>query len=678
MKRLLTFFLTLLIFFSVGIPIYAAEFGDHPERASKRLVVTPGKKLNIRSLPTTKGTLIYQLRPGDIVYVDSIQFIYRDGYEWLPVTAKWGRGLSREAYVTNFNRFLVEDNPLYDPPTEEQRKIEDAVESSQIVAKWLLLILSIVFAAIFVIRYFSEDFKEKIVGYPNNGMRRAFFFNPQPYASIIFFTLFLLGGIALAVATMLLVGGVVFGILWLIKILCYILVWVGVIGCLVCVVLAFTSSSKAILGIIIGGLIWYFGDSIRSFGSACADTGLKFFNEFNILGYTVDLTLQYWRPVLIITTIPLGIFLMLAVLWLLFAGALILFEKIMTRSYSIKHPCPHCHQPSEPARYLSKDEDGYWQIPNNIQLRPGLYGLFHIKHPYTHEKMPTMLINGRDKLARECANCGKRIQADEGTERHLVMVGSPQSGKSVVTYRLMAEIFNRAGRDKVEFTDQNNTIRDKGMLRKVESIMEKGKVADEDLPAKTAVRDTASTQLIIRRNHLPVPYRLFINDVGGELFNIESSAQRQDRTRFFHNADTILFLIDPVTTDFSDCDLSDDFKAWIDKNSSLKIGKLKVRDLQDTVDNLLSLHGNSARNIHLNIVFPKVDLHYFPTWVNYNSQETLQRFINEELGLGDLLHWGSQFADITIHAVSATSRNEKSNISSLINKVIVEQLGIRI
>ncbi|MDE6791576.1 MAG: hypothetical protein K2J48_00615, partial [Muribaculaceae bacterium] len=417
---------------------------------------------------------------------------------------------------------------------------------------------------------------------------------------------------------------------------------------------------------------------IKSFGQTCADTGLRFFNEFNILGYTVDLTLQYWRPVLIVATIPLGIFLMLAVLWLLFAGVLILFEKIMTRSYSIKHPCPHCHQPSEPARYLSKDENGYWEIPNNIQLRPGLYGLFHIKHPYTHEKMPTMLINGRDKLARECANCGKRIQADEGTERHLVMVGSPQSGKSVVTYRLMAEIFNRAGRDKVEFTDRNNTIRDKGMFRKVESIMEKGKVADEDLPAKTAVRDTASTQLIIRRNHLPVPYRLFINDVGGELFNIESSAQRQERTRFFHTADTILFLIDPVTTDFSDCDLSDDFKAWLDRNSSLKIGKLKIRDLQDTVDNLLSLHGNSPRNIHLNIVFPKVDLHYLPSWVNYNSQDALRRFVNEELGLGDLLHWGSQFADVTIHAVSATSRLEKSNISSLIDKVIVEQMGIRI
>ena len=658
--------------------LQAREFGEHPERAEKRLVVTPGKKLNVRSKPSTSASLLNQLRPGDVVYVDSIHFIYREGYEWLPIRAKWGKGLSREAYVTNFNRFRIEANPLYNPPPADIRKIEEAVQSSQTVAKWVLLILSVGFAAILLWKYFSKDGKEKLIGYPVNGMRRTFFLNPQPYIAILYLTAVLIGGITAAMALMLLIAGAVSVALWIIKLICNILVWISIVVCIWSFFMVLGGKLKALPGIIGGFLIWWWRDEIRQFGEKCADTGLMFFNEFNVAEFTRDLALTYWKDILMCAVVPLAIFLSLAVLWLLTAGILIGVEKIMTRRYSVKHPCPHCHHPSEPARYLSKDEDGYWPLPNGISLRPGLYGLLHITHPITKEKMPTMLLNGRDHLVRECANCGMRIQADEGTERHLVLIGTPQSGKSVLTYRLIAEIFRRAGEGKVDFTDVNNTIRDKGIFRKVESIMEKEQVAEEDLPAKTAVADTASTQLVIRRNHAPLPYRLFINDVGGELYNIESNAQQHPRTRFFHNADSLLFLIDPVTTDFSDCDISGTFREWLGKNAPDTVVKLKMRDLQETVDNLISIHGNHPKRIHLNIVLPKIDLGYLPEWVNHNSEETLRRFISEEMGLDDLLHWAGKFSGVSLFSVGAMGKREKANITPIIDKVIVGQLDIRI
>lgn len=678
MKRFINITLTFILALLLTQGVFAAEFGEHPERARVRYVVSPGKKLNVRDKPMVKGTLLYQLRPGDIIYVDSLQTTYSHGYEWAVITDKWGRGLPKDGYITFLNRLVPEENPLYNPPTDEQRKIEDAVESSQKVAKWILLVLSIIFAIWFIYLYFSDEGKEKLIGYEHMGMRRTFFFNIQPYKSILYITLFLIAAIAASVLTLLVIGGLGFGLLWLVKILCYALVWIGIILCIACVILTICGQFICVIGIFLGGLIWYFDDPIEAFAEACADTGLRFFNEFNILGFTVDMAEQYWKPALIAVATPIVLFLSLAVLWLIIAGGLNLFEKIITKRYSVKHPCPHCHQQSEPAKYLSKGDEGYEYIPNNISLRPGMYGLFHIRHPYTREKMPTMILNGRDKMARECVNCGKRIQADEGTDLHLAMVGTPQSGKSTLTYRLLAEVFSRAGEDRVEFTDTVNTIKDRDMIRKVKSISQNDKINDDDMPAKTAVNDVASTQVIIKRNRVPVPYRLFINDVGGELFDPDNKVQSHNATRFFRNVESILLMIDPITTDLSDCDTSDSYKEWLNTHGNDVAGKLRLRDIQDTVDNQINIHGNDFKKIHLNLILPKMDLKYIPEKYNIDIQENLKRYLTEEMGLGDLLFWGSKFASVNIFAVGAISKGAKSNISPLFEKIIVEQLGIKI
>ncbi len=664
------------ISFSPGIN--AAEYGEHPERAKQRYVISPGKKLNVRSKASTKGKLIYQLRPGDIVYIDSMCITTSGGYDWISITDKWGQGFSRVGYVTNLNRFVAEDNPLYNPPPEEQQKIEDAVKSSQKVTKWIMLVLSIIFAIWFISMYFTNEGKEKLLGYYNNGMRRTFFFNAQPYISVLYISLFLVAAIAASVMSLFGVGGMAFLVLWIVKILCYALVWVGIICCIVCILATIGGEYFCLIGVAIGGLIWYFDDTIESFAEACADTGLHFFNEFNILGFTVDLAVQYWQPALIAVAAPLALFLALAMLWLLVAGALILFEKVMTKRYSIKHPCPHCHQPSEPARYISKGVDGYEYIPNNIQLRPGMYGIFHITHPITGEKMPTMLLNGRDRMPRECANCGKRIQADEGTELHLAMVGAAQSGKSTLTYRMIAEIFSRAGENKVNFTDARNTIKDRDMVKKIKSISKNGYISDDDMPAKTATNDLASTQLIIKRNHRPVPYRLFINDVGGELFDPKNKAQSGNATRYFRNVNAILMMIDPITTDLSDCKTSDTYKKWIEKFDKDTAVKLRIRDIQDTINNQIQQHDNNHNRIHLNLVLPKKDLGYIPNDVKTDSQEDLKRYMIKEMGLNNLFFWSNQFASVTIFAVGATSRGKDSNISHIIDNIIVNQLGIKI
>lgn len=678
MRKLYFLLLLLLVSFSIAPEASAKQFGENPERSPQAHVVTEGKKLNVRSSPSLNGTILYQLRPYDVVYLSDETPVEADGYQWVKITDRWGGSYPRDGYVTNLNRLSGIENPNYVPRSEDLQKIDRAVVSSQRITKWVLLGLSVVLAIAYIYRYFRKNTKEKILGPLKNGMRKTFFFNVAPYRSILYLTLFLVGGVASAVAVMLIVGGGSYGILWIVKILCYVVMWVGVVGCIIGVICCLTGHWDFFWIAVLGGVIWYFDDSITAFGDKCADSGLVFFNELNILHYTWEgLILPYWKPVLIATLVPMAIFIVLAVIWLMAAGILIGIEKIVTLRYNIHHPCPHCQHPSEPATYLSKGENGYIELPENVKLRPGFYGLFHITHPDTREKMPTMLANGRDRLARKCANCGKRIQANEGTDLHLAMVGSAMSGKSTLTYRLIAEIFNRAGHDSVHFTDVNNSIRDNTMIAKVKSIAENGMISEDDMPRKTATNNLASTQLNITRKHAPVPYRLFINDVGGELFDPSNIANGPNATRYFRNVQSILLLLDPITTDFSDGEPSDEFLEWIKKNDEQRVRKLPFRHLMDTIDNQLEQHGTKPSDLYLNIILSKADLGYLSIQQNTTSNDRLRRFVEEEMGLGTLLHWAKKFSSCSIFAVAATAKGDNSNVAPLVDVIISGQLGIK-
>ena len=679
MKRLLSL-ITILVVALLGIEsVYASEYGVDPSLAKYRYVISDGKALNVREGTSTKSKVLLQLKPGDIVYVESPQISNANGYDWLEISDKWRKSSEKKGYVTNLDRFIREVNPLYESQTAEQQSIENSVESGHNVAKWILLVLAIIAAFIYITAYFSENAKEKLIGEEEDGMRRTFFFNIAPYRAVIYVTLLLIASVLTAVVIMLLVGGAAFVLLWIVKILCYVLLWIGIIACVLGVICCLFGAFAGAIPAILGGIIWYYEDPITGFGEKCATAGLEFFNEFNMFSFTKDLFVEYWQPGLMIVCAPLALFLALALIWMLIAGSLIGFEKVMTWRYNVKHPCPHCQEPSEPATYLSKsDEEGYLPLPNDIRLRPGMYGLFHIVHPQTEESMPTMILNGRDKLPRCCANCGHMIQADEGTEMHIAMVGSAQSGKSTLTYRMIAEIFNRAGEDCVKFTDETHSIKDRAMVSKIMSICSKNRMDESDMPRKTALNDNNSTQLIIKRNRMSIPYRLFINDIGGEHFDPSSGANKQDATRYFRNVDSILFIIDPITTDLSDCDPSNAYLTWLKKFDTSVNRKLPIDDIKTTIDNQLSQMNNNSKNVHLNLVLTKKDLGYIPDDVDINDQNQLKSYLAEEMGLGNLLHWSGKFASCSFYAVGATSQGNDSNVQSIINQVIVNQLGIKI
>ncbi|MDE6867148.1 MAG: hypothetical protein K2J23_07100, partial [Muribaculaceae bacterium] len=295
--------------------------------------------------------------------------------------------------------------------------------------------------------------------------------------------------------------------------------------------------------------------------------------------------------------------------------------------------------------------------------------------PVTGEKMPTTLLNGRDRLPRLCANCGKKIQANEGTDLHIALVGAAMAGKSTLTLRLLAEMMKNVGENNVSFSDTANTMRDKSIPFKVKWIANNGFISTDQLPNKTAVSDTASLQVNISRRNSKIPYRLFINDVGGELYDSSNRANGENRTRFFRNVDSILFVVDPLSTDLSDCDPSQRFRRW-ERNIGGARVKLPLRQLMDTVDNQLKQYNRNAKDVDINIIFPKIDLGYIPAEYDITSSTSLQSFAEDELGLSSLLYWAKQFRSLSLFALSATTMPEEANISPLYYTLFHKQLRI--
>ncbi|MDE6017190.1 MAG: SH3 domain-containing protein [Muribaculaceae bacterium] len=676
MRRLLQIVILMVLAALSVDSAFAREYGDHPERSKYKYTVTPGKKLNVRETPSTKGRFITQLKPGDVVYISDTTLYEGSGYQWAKISDPWGRNISRDAYVTNLNRLSRSENPQYVAPSQDDIEIENAVKSSQTAAKWILLVLSVIAAIFYLYLYFSEDADDKIFGTYHNGMRRTFFFNIAPYRTVIIVTLLLLAAVATSLAIVLLIGGLGFVLLWIVKILCYVLMWVGIIVCVASIIACIGGEWGFIVTAVIGGIIWYYDDEITAFGDRCAEIGLRFFHEFNILGYSADMFMEYWKPVLLVTCIPLAIFLCLAVIWMLVAGLLIGYEKYVTSRYNIKHPCPHCHHPSEPAVYLSKGKDGYMELPDGIQLRPGFYGLFHITHPRTYKRMPTMLLNGRDKLARRCGSCGCLIKAKEGTELHLSVAGSAMSGKSTLTYRLIAELFSRAGKENVKFTDVDNTMPDISIIDKVKAISSEGKISEENLPRKTATDDLSSMQMIVKRQKSTIPYRLFINDVGGEHFDPSNNIDSSNTNRYFRNLDSLIVILDPLTTEFSESEESDEFKEWLEKNDTENVNKVPLKYIKNVISNQLIRYKIDTKRVHLNIVLTKKDLGYLPADVDPNSQDQLKTYLEKHLGLESFLYWAQQFASCNVFAVSAMAEKGDANIDSLYESIMLRQLGL--
>ena len=539
-----------------------------------------------------------------------------------------------------------------------------------VAAPWILLFFTII---VFVITFaFNTPDKDSLRGEirDKTGMRPMFMYSLRPYKFFAGISVRLLIGLVGSILIMLIIGGIVWGLLWVVKLLVWALIIIGWI-CLIAGVGAILAKSPWAVLVVIGGIIVYFQDPLAAFGNSCVEAGIAFFKALNMWGFTQELVEQYWLHALIISLSPLVLFLIAAAIMILVAWCLRGYEAFTTYRYNVKHPCPYCHEPSEPAQYFDTKKKGQ-QIALPCALRPSIYGLLHITHPETGHKLPTLIANGRDKLVRKCPRCDHLINFEAGTEKHIGFIGMPASGKTSLLCSVIGAM--KKMKSNMHFTNiSDENIKE--IEKEVTFAWKHGYLDTNNLPPKTGAEWRASIQCILPRSNGGLPYHLYFNDVAGELFT--TGGNDKNLLRFSKDVESIVFIVDPWTMKLNEQKISERVRKWLIKDEVEMMRTGVNEDLFTAFTSMINALDESARDFSkINFIFAlvKCDTGYLDG-VNYQNAEALMDFMKDDLKLGNLVHAAeSRFMSVSYIATSVFKKNG-NGIPDLCN-LLVKQLEI--
>lgn len=631
-------------------------YGDLPEAMDTCLVVNetpakvrssasfyrPGRKHTSKNERKDNVVADMPLQRGDTIFISNLCHIqHEEGITWLAFSQN---GI---IYYTDMSKLVPAANSRYVAYMEPLGEVQSGgfIGWVQRAAPWALLILTIFFFA-FSFAVWGEN-KESLTGEARSdtGMKPYFVFSLRPYKFFASLSGRILLAAVLSIIALLILGGIIWGVLWVVKIIMWIVIivgWVllvgGIIGCF---------ANPIVGGIVafLGYLIVHNDESISAFGNRCVQTGMEFFDAVNMWQFTLDLIKNYWVAGVTIALTPLVLFVVVAALIIAFAGILRGYEAVTTRRYNLKHPCPYCHEPSEPAIYYDGEtEDG--RLP--VSLRPGIYGLFHITHPVTGTEMPTMLANGRDLYPRKCPHCGHFVNFEAGTEKHIGFVGMPDSGKTTLLCTVIGKM--QKVYPELHFTDKV----DDDVAENVKYANEKGHLDDRHLPFKTGREWKPSIQCILPRKNGGLPYHLYFNDVSGELFTSGGNDPRL--LRFAQDVEDIIFIIDPWTIKLDKAKISGRMKKWLQRDDvAVWQGGKQQEDITSASTSIVNILTNNKRNlakIHFTFALAKSDTGYLEG-IDTSNEHALRSFIEEDMHLSGLVYdIESQFQSVAYIATS--------------------------
>ena len=184
-------------------------------------------------------------------------------------------------------------------------------------------------------------------------------------------------------------------------------------------------------------------------------------------------------------------------------------------------------------------------------------------------------------------------------------------------------------------------------------------------------------QVMLHRKLSPVDYRLFINDLAGEVYNKLVTADFDNgKLNFFRDANVLVILIDPHTMLFDRCN-SDYVNDWIKTHASELPDQMKMNPmaLKTALDTGISAGAIKRSKLHIDFVLSKTDEGYVPSHVNLNDPKALREFIIGSLGLGALVHWAEGMKDVSFFAVSAMAQGDASRMAPF-TRALLKQLDI--
>lgn len=696
MKQYLIRFLVVLMATASYFNVFAKEYGGDKTACDIRYFVTSGT-VNTFNHNQQKVRI---LNAGDYIYVDSDELYYADTQVNGVDAEALVKISSSDEYVLSY-LLTIEDNPYY-VPVDDSEFLETASSMFKFgfynIPKWLgvtMFITWILLSFILCLRLSNYrfdlrwcpgrdkrpvvlDVKDPIYGY---GQKKNFFFSEAPYKLFLSIAGYFLAAFVATILLFLLIGGLAWAVTWIGRILILIIFWVLFIGIALLGLAAvlntiFVFIGNRILSIVVVIIAWgiteWMGDLryvVSDWGADMVEWGTSVFTTFNIFNVAMYIVKTYWFTALCISATPLVLFLIVAFFFMIYAGVLVLIEYVSMKRYNVSHPCPYCGEFSEPAVYLSEG------IPLKVPLRPSIWGMYHITHPYTGEQMPTLFSNGKDKLERRCKHCDTVISANIGIEKHIAVAGVPNSGKSTLLYRIISELCRMKKGDEYicSFTDTigGNEAAIKNFL---DSIKDGQKIEDGYFPEKTSEGRHKSIQLLAENSESTLPYRLFVNDIAGEMFTISNN--EYEDAPFFKNTNVLIFALDPFTMRAKDLEFSDEFAAWYKQNvgdqKSLD-GKVDLFDAFTTLMNTIRKYraDKDFSKIHLMITYVKTDTGYLDELSDKNDSALLREFAISEMGLENLIDkLESEGFQISYHAVSASDEAQVSGVTGYLSNIL--------
>ena len=501
--------------------------------------------------------------------------------------------------------------------------------------------------------YMASDFVfHNFTGHiQNNGMKRLWMYNHEPYTKVGSLLLIALAAFVASIIIILLVGGVIWGLLWVVKLILWAIIIIGWI-CLIGGGLAlFGKEPVGCLPLIIGILIVSFQDTIEETGENLVAWGFEFMQSVNMFSWGLGIFKNYWDVILVVFFTPMVLFLGFAVFVITLNMLLNGFEFIVTRIYSIRRPCPICGSTATPDYIVGGK-------PHPVKLHPGVYGVFTHKSPVTGESIPTMLLNGRGKVTRKCKKCNSFINADTdntiGTEIHIGIVGHRSSGKSYLLYSGLSSLMSSYP-ERFSQIDADNDTRIENKKKRID--------ARDGIQTDVANKYRA-IQLILKSKLRPVPYHLFFYDVAGEKFNASSSSHKTAMD-FYRNVQSIVFIVDPSMLDISGTPASAKFVDWHGWNGDAE--EYRVDGWFAVLEGFLETVGRKSNKIDFNFVCTKPDMGYLPE-LGYSKtpgENEIERFISTELGLSNLINSArASFKNVHFYTVSAIE-SDKSRLKNL-------------
>lgn len=707
MKKL--FFLISLLFSS--ILSYSAEYGAERKTYSDIRYVVINSGVNVRSNPTTDSKVVGKVEPGDVIYAYGDVIKDAKGNVWVAFF---------DDYVLKYvsdNFLRKEANPNYQrAEVDTSYNLLSGLKAAN-VPTWILItiaVLTLLFAFVTIwccmkatrtrifehfgilskskfdlippligrLRHPNKDKYQRVDYIYGEGMRRNLFFCWEPYVAFLNAALIFVLSFLFTVALFIVIGGLVWLVCQLGSWTVYGTYWILTVGGYIgAAILGFASFGMLTSDEKGGGCLSFIGAGIclslaiylsgarggwYDFAETLVDWGETTFMTFNVFEAAWELLRSCWLFIIVVALAPLLIFLCCAVLYFLFAGVLMIYESLVMRKYNVTHPCPVCGKPSEPAEYQSHD------YPLPVRLSPGPWGLFHIVHPKTSERMPTLFLNGKDDLTRKCPHCDSLINAKVGVEKHIAIAGVPSSGKTTFLYRLISEMLRKkiGSESLCSMTDKADS--DEAALQDFLSTISQGQAMTE-YALKTVEGRHKAIQLLVNNPKSLLPYRMYINDIAGELFTPDSSTD-VDSVSYLRNTNVLMLVIDPHTLNRKGLNFSDRMNKWYNSYAEENgEGKFNISEAVDAmIDKLEKYKGKAAMaRMSLMITFTKADSGYLKG-VDITDETALAAFARIDLGLSNVLgKIAGVFGDknISYHAVSAAVRADDSGVPEMLDEI---------